>query len=91
MTQPIQVDPYDCGCTECLTGLYIPLNRAAETHVAAMLHGEMQDATSEKFTLAITTTDYLSGRGETTVTVTAEHCGRTWEWKSPVPVQPPRR
>jgi hypothetical protein len=83
LTGPVQVDPHGCACTECLTGQYVPLDRARPEHIAALLTGEMSDATGEKFTLAVVTPDYLSGREDCTVTVTAEYCGRSWTWTRP--------
>jgi hypothetical protein len=42
---PVQIDPPRCGCTECLNGLYVPLDRATPAQVAAMLRGELDDYT----------------------------------------------
>lgn len=79
MNEPVQIDPTGCGCTECLTGLYVPLDRATDEQIVLLVNGTLSDATSERFTLTTTTTDYLGGRGETTVTVTAEYSNRTWD------------
>jgi DNA-binding PadR family transcriptional regulator len=43
---PIAIDPYGCGCTECITGEYVPLERATDAQLAAMLRGEIRDNTS---------------------------------------------
>jgi hypothetical protein len=43
---PIAIDPYGCGCTECLTGQYIPLEQASDAQLAAMLRGEIRDNTN---------------------------------------------
>jgi DNA-binding PadR family transcriptional regulator len=43
---PIAIDPYGCGCTECLTGEYVPLERATDAQLAAMLRGEIRDNTN---------------------------------------------
>jgi hypothetical protein len=75
--QPIQIDPAGCGCTECLTGEYVPLDRATDAQVFALLRGELSDATSEKFTLTVVAEDYLNG-GQITETARAEYSGRTW-------------
>jgi hypothetical protein len=80
MGDPIQIDPPGCGCTECLTGLYVPLDRATDEQVMGMLCGGISNATSDKFTLTTVITDYLGSTGTTTQTVTAEYYGRTWEW-----------
>lgn len=43
---PIAIDPYNCGCTECITGEYVPLERATNGQLAAMLRGEIRDNTN---------------------------------------------
>lgn len=43
---PIQIDPIDCGCTECLTGEYVPLNKATEAMIDRMIAYEIGDATA---------------------------------------------
>lgn len=47
----LAVDPYDCGCTECITGVYIPLSRATDDHIQALLLGLLSDHTSAEFTI----------------------------------------
>ncbi|MCZ1012049.1 hypothetical protein [Streptomyces lydicus] len=54
-SDPTAVDPYGCGCTECLTGEYIPLERATEVHIADMLAGRLRNHTGTTFHL---TADY---------------------------------
>ena len=41
----IAIDPVNCGCTECLTRQYVPLNRASEQEIIAMLNDEIGDNT----------------------------------------------
>lgn len=77
MSKPIQIDPAGCGCTECLTGEYVPLDQASKNQVFALMRGELRDATSEKFTVTLVQEDYLNG-GPVTETVRAEYSGRTW-------------
>ena len=60
----VQIDPVGCGCTECIVGEYVPLDQATDEQVAAMLRGELSDATGERF--------------DVSVIVTAEYSGRTW-------------
>jgi hypothetical protein len=43
---PIAIDPAGCGCTECLTGEYVPLDQATDAQLAAMLRGEIRDNTN---------------------------------------------
>lgn len=51
---PFAVDPIDCGCTECLTGEYVPLNQADREQIKAMLQGKIVNNTgidlSQRFT-----------------------------------------
>lgn len=44
-TWPIQVDPPGCGCTECITGEYVPLDLATLTQVADMIQGGLGNGT----------------------------------------------
>lgn len=46
----IAIDPPGCGCTECLTGEYIPLDQATPEQVKSMLIGRLRDHTSATFT-----------------------------------------
>jgi hypothetical protein len=73
-----QIDPYGCGCTECLTGEYVPLNRATAEQVFALLAGDISDATGETFTRTIVTTFYPSGASTESATVAGVHSGLTW-------------
>ncbi len=43
---PIAIDPYGCNCTECITGEYVPLERASDAQMAALLRGEIRDNTN---------------------------------------------
>jgi hypothetical protein len=79
----IQIDPVGCGCTECLTGEYVPVDRATTDQVFAMIRGELSNATSELFT--VTTTTVATIRGDNPLytdsvhtEVRAEYSGRTW-------------
>lgn len=36
-------DPYDCGCTECQTGEYVPLRNATPEQVLSCARGELGD------------------------------------------------
>jgi hypothetical protein len=46
--QVTQIDPYGCGCTECLTGEYVPLEQATDEQVVAMILGEIRNATGHQ-------------------------------------------
>lgn len=50
--RPIQIDPYDCGCTECIIGLYVPLQEATYKQLLKMFAGKLMDATSNEFMFA---------------------------------------
>lgn len=50
---PIAIDPPGCGCTECITGEYVPLNDATPRHIADMLAGRIGNNTSLTFTLTL--------------------------------------
>ena len=45
------IDPHDCGCTECMTGQYVPLYRATDDHVQAVFLGIIGDNTSVKWNI----------------------------------------
>lgn len=60
---PVAVDPPGCGCTECLTGEYVPLEQASGVQVARLLAGAAANNTGLAFTLA-------PGQGPGTVHVT---------------------
>lgn len=62
----IAIDPTGCGCTECLVGEYLPLERVEKDHVLALAKGDLQDNTSEIASVTYTNYDgveiYLGGR-----------------------------
>ena len=37
----IAIDPWDCGCTECITGEYKPLAHATDDDIADLLAGRL--------------------------------------------------
>ena len=43
--QVMAVDPFGCGCTECLTGVYVPLHYATGEQLVAMILGEIENHT----------------------------------------------
>ncbi|MFI7448123.1 hypothetical protein ACIBQX_11550 [Nonomuraea sp. NPDC049714] len=49
----LAIDPWDCGCTECLTGEYKPLRMASASDIAALLCGELAGNTSATFQVEI--------------------------------------
>lgn len=44
--RPLAIDPPGCGCTECLTGEYVPLDRASHQDIRRAQLGEIADNTS---------------------------------------------
>lgn len=49
---PIAIDPPNCGCTECITGEYVPLADATPRQVADMLAGRLANNTGLEFTIS---------------------------------------
>jgi hypothetical protein len=41
----LAIDPYDCGCNECMTGEYKPLMSATDDDIADLLAGRLRDNT----------------------------------------------
>lgn len=39
------IDPPTCGCTECITGIYRPMDQATDTELIAMILGEIDNHT----------------------------------------------
>lgn len=37
--RPTAIDPYGCGCMECITGEYVPLENASDEQLVDMLTG----------------------------------------------------
>ncbi|MER5352564.1 hypothetical protein ABT093_19805 [Kitasatospora sp. NPDC002551] len=49
---PYAIDPYDCGCTECILRDYVPLRDATDEQIAQMLTGELRNNTSTEFRIS---------------------------------------
>lgn len=47
----LAIDPSGCGCTECLSGEYKPLDQATDEDIAALLGGVLSDNTDEYFAI----------------------------------------
>lgn len=61
MPKLIAIDPWDCGCTECIIGEYKPLARADDDDIADLLAGRLRDNTYEgSLEVAVS---YLTERG----------------------------
>ena len=48
------IDPTFCGCTDCITGTYVPLNRATDDQIQAMFLGIIGDHTGNQWTITQT-------------------------------------
>lgn len=46
----LAIDPYHCGCTECIIGEYVPLEQATDDQLIAMILGELANHTGYEVT-----------------------------------------
>lgn len=51
---PIAIDPPGCGCTECITGEYVPLVDATPRQITDMLAGRLGNNTGCEFSITFT-------------------------------------
>lgn len=51
---PKRVDPPGCGCTDCLTGYSIPLDRADAKTVKRLVEGKLRNSTSTPLVMQTT-------------------------------------
>lgn len=51
---PIAIDPPGCGCTECITGEYVPLVDATPRQITDMLAGRIGNNTGCEFSITFT-------------------------------------
>jgi hypothetical protein len=73
-TEPTAVDPHGCGCTECITGQYVPLERATDRHIAALLTGHMTNNTGATFHITATYTVDGTSMADLTPDQVTVHC-----------------
>jgi len=53
-SRPVAIDPPGCGCTECMTGEYVPLERASAAQILDLFRGRLRDNTDHTvFTLVV--------------------------------------
>jgi len=79
----IAIDPKGCGCTECLVGEYVPLQRASKQQIAAMLRGDLYNHTSATFDITVAYTvegfeNSLVGALPHEVTVSSRYDDLSW-------------
>jgi hypothetical protein len=48
-SRPVAIDPPGCGCTECLTGEYVPLERATHAQILKLFAGRLRDNTGDTY------------------------------------------
>lgn len=59
----IAVDPWDCGCTECITGEYVALRYATDENIADLLAGRLRNNLNSGTELAVMTTYETENNG----------------------------
>ena len=57
----LAIDPFGCGCTECLSGQYHSLDRATDEDIQALLGGVLRDNTGEHFVITERTSRHARG------------------------------
>lgn len=55
---PIAIDPPYCGCTECLTGEYVPLDLASTEQIVAMAMAHLVNNTEREISIRVKTTPF---------------------------------
>lgn len=73
-----RIDPGHCGCTDCLTGWSVPLERANWLEIKRMLKGKVMDATSHVF--EVKKTRVTSASGERVEVTSIYNSNMTWTW-----------
>lgn len=83
--KPSAIDPWDCGCTECITGEYVSLRNATDENVADLIAGRIANhlntGTTLKVVMTYETVNGTMGPRVDNVTVRYEHWnGDAKEW-----------
>lgn len=79
----IAVDPWDCGCTECITGEYVALRMADDEQIADLIAGRLRNNLNSGTELEITVTHAVRDGKLNPVGVTVRyehHDGQSREW-----------
>lgn len=50
-SKTLAIDPSGCGCTDCIVGIYVPLNYATDDHIQALMLGLLRDNTGTTFNI----------------------------------------
>jgi hypothetical protein len=82
----IAVDPWNCGCTECMIGEYVALHSATDENMADLFAGRLANHLNTGTTLEVVmtyeTVNGTMGPRVDSVTVRYEHWnGETKEWR----------
>lgn len=84
----IAVDPWDCGCMECITGEYVALRYATDENIADLLAGRLANHLNDGTELDVTTTYKVDSSGRSTVmhveritVMYTHHDGETKTWE----------
>lgn len=59
--KPTAIDPPGCGCTECLTGEYVPLDRATPHQVGKLLRGYLRSHLGDEMAELTVTVTFAPG------------------------------
>lgn len=81
----IAVDPWDCGCTECMTGEYVSLRGATDENMGDLIAGRLKShldaGTKLELVMTYETDDNALAPSMDMVTVRyVHHDGETKEW-----------
>lgn len=83
MVRLIAVDPWDCGCTECITDEYVALRFATDENIADLLAGRLRNNLNSGTELEVGVTHAVQSGKLIPIHVTVKcehHDGQTREW-----------
>lgn len=63
---PIAIDPWECGCTECITGECVALRYATDENIADLLTGRLANHLNNGTELDVTTAYRVDSTGRRT-------------------------
>jgi len=69
----IAIDPWDCGCNECMAGEYVPLHLATDEQIGDLLAGRLRNYMGRDISFEVVmvyvpgTSRFVSGLGEVKV------------------------
>lgn len=80
MTRLLAIDPRGCGCTECLTGEYVPIDEADAEQIRQLMLGRIADHSNSTWTATSVGRDELLVRSSRGYSWTIED----WGYAEPV-------